>query len=256
MQAVAGTVPGTDGARLRTAFTASLLAHACLLALLPAWMAQQSAGSTAIETLSFAHLAHIRLERPAVAKSVPVAIPKTTHRERRITFAHVRAEMSVSRKSKPRPTPHAGSAGLLAAAPKDVMTQQTAPEFAQPPQTAAVPSQNRVAPQAATPAPQSSVSDRVVAGTGTNDRGGVLPFGAEQSPVLDPRVLAHLNALNVRVTLVVTVGDDGKTKSVAFHPPIDPKTEQRIQSILADADWDAAVCGGGVSCEGTATIKL
>jgi hypothetical protein len=96
-----------------------------------------------------------------------------------------------------------------------------------------------------------------VAGTGTSDRGGVLPFTAAQDPVLDPGVRAQLQQrFAVHVTLLVTVGEDGRTKRVVFQPPIDPQVEQQIEALLADANWDAAVCGGGVSCEGTATIKL
>jgi hypothetical protein len=87
--------------------------------------------------------------------------------------------------------------------------------------------------------------------------GGYLPFGAEQpTPVLDPAVRKQLDALDAHVTLVVTVGDDGRTTSVVFTPPIDASIENHIRALLADANWDPAVCGGGVSCEGQATIKL
>lgn len=76
-------------------------------------------------------------------------------------------------------------------------------------------------------------------------------------PVLDPHVRAQLTArFNVRVTLIVTVGDDGRTKRVEFHPPLDPQTEAQIRRLLADANWDPAVCGGGIACQGIATIKL
>ncbi len=96
-----------------------------------------------------------------------------------------------------------------------------------------------------------------MSGSGTNDRGGVSPFGAEQPPVLDPRVKAALlQRFNVHVVLIITVGEDGKTKKVEFHPPLDDATQRAIQTLLANANWDAAVCGGGVSCEGVATIKL
>ena len=84
-----------------------------------------------------------------------------------------------------------------------------------------------------------------------------MPFGAEQpEPVLDPSVRKELDALGAHVTLVVTVGDDGRTESVDFQPPIDPALESRIRSLLSDASWDPAVCGGGVACEGRATIKI
>ena len=82
-------------------------------------------------------------------------------------------------------------------------------------------------------------------------------FGAEQpDPVLDPGVRNQLDALGAHVTLAVTVGEDGRTENIVFNPPIDPNVESRIRSLLADASWDPAVCGGGVSCEAQATIKL
>ena len=105
----------------------------------------------------------------------------------------------------------------------------------------------------ATPSP----AVRAVASLGTRKAGGYLPFGAEQpDPVLDPAVRKQLDALGAHVTLVVTVGDDGRTEDVVFDPPIDPQLETRIRSLLADASWDPAVCGGGVSCQAQTTIKL
>ena len=74
--------------------------------------------------------------------------------------------------------------------------------------------------------------------------------------MLDPGVRKQLETLGTHVTLVVTVGNDGRTESVTFDPRLDPALENRIRSLLADASWDPAVCGGGVACEATATIKL
>jgi len=34
-------------------------------------------------------------------------------------------------------------------------------------------------------------------GLGSNDRGGVSPFGAEQPPVLDPRSVGHVDFVKV-----------------------------------------------------------
>ncbi|MBV8068023.1 MAG: hypothetical protein JO113_08590, partial [Candidatus Eremiobacteraeota bacterium] len=105
----------------------------------------------------------------------------------------------------------------------------------------------------ATPSPAS----RAVSSVGTHHVGGYLPFGAEQpEPVLDAAVLKQLSALGAHVTLTVTVGEDGRTENILFDPPIDPQLEGRIRSLLADASWDPAVCGGGVSCEARATIRL
>ncbi|MFZ1016967.1 MAG: hypothetical protein WAN39_03760, partial [Candidatus Cybelea sp.] len=110
-----------------------------------------------------------------------------------------------------------------------------------------------------TTAPVSTASPQVrdVASENARPAGGYLPFGAEQpTPVLDPEVRKQLDALGTHVTLIVTVGDDGKMTNLVFTPPVDAQTETKIRSLLADANWDPAVCGGGVACEGQATIKL
>ena len=75
-------------------------------------------------------------------------------------------------------------------------------------------------------------------------------------PVLDPQVRTKLDTLGAHVTVVVTVGDDGRTTNVVFQSPVDAALEAKIRALLADADWDPAVCGGGVACEAQATIKL
>jgi hypothetical protein len=102
-----------------------------------------------------------------------------------------------------------------------------------------------------------SPAAREVASVGRQQVGGYLPFGAEQpDPVLDPNVRKQLDALGAHVTILVMVGEDGRTESVFFDPAIDPQIENRIRALLSDASWDPAVCGGGVACEGRATIKL
>ena len=86
--------------------------------------------------------------------------------------------------------------------------------------------------------------------------GGFMPFGADADPVLDPKALGQLQALGLHVTLTVTVGDDGKTKSVNFHPPLDPQLEAQVRALLATANWDPAYCGGGVPCQKDTNITL
>ncbi len=115
---------------------------------------------------------------------------------------------------------------------------------------------NGVSKSDAPPNVAPSPAAREVASVGTHP-GGYLPFGAEQpDPVLDPGVFKKLQSLGTHVTLTVTVDEDGRTQSVAFDPPIDTQVEGQIRDLLADASWDPAVCGGGVACEGHATIKL
>jgi hypothetical protein len=239
---------------LRRALLASLGLHVLVALFLPTWIQAQSQGLQAAETISFARLIRVAIMRPA-AHALPAAAPDTKRRAHSVSFARHKAELSVTKpKPKPRPTEQNGPNGPLAAAPKHVQMHRVSPLYAQAnPASAAT----HVSTAEQTPQPQATVADRAVGGSGTSNRGGLLPFGAQQEPVLDPAVVSKLQAkVNGHVTLVVVVGEDGHTKHVEFQPPLDADTEHAIEAILADATWDAAVCGGGVSCEGTATIKL
>ncbi len=114
------------------------------------------------------------------------------------------------------------------------------------------------APPAPTPLTTASADVRDPTATTNNHvASGYMPFGATApTPVLDPGARHQLEALNVHVTIVVIVGDDGRTKSVRFDPPIGKALEGQIQDLLASANWDPAYCGGGIPCEAAATIKL
>jgi hypothetical protein len=83
-----------------------------------------------------------------------------------------------------------------------------------------------------------------------------MPLGVSDTPVLDPSVRKALLALGVHVRLTITVDSAGRTKNVAFQPPLDASVEEQIRTLLASASWDPAVCGGGMTCEGQATITL
>lgn len=69
-------------------------------------------------------------------------------------------------------------------------------------------------------------------------------------------MLEALRRLGVHTTLTILVGEDGKTESVAFSPPLDPQTETAIESALDGANWDPAYCGGGIPCAKKTTIAL
>ena len=229
---------GTSIRAMGRALLVSFGLHACALALIPA-LAWLPTPESTVETVTFTHVAHIeivpRTRRPQPRPMAP------HHRSAVVISEAERVELArVSHRPVASPPPSSvyrvSSAPVVAAAPRP--GHGTAPVVS--------------APQAsATPAPRevSSIVGRNV--------GGTLPFGAEQpDPVLDPGVRKELAALGVHVTLVVTVGDNGKTKSVEFQPAVDPPTQTRIEALLADASWDPAVCGGGISCEGRATIRL
>ena len=244
-----------DGNRLLwRAIVASLGLHLLLALFLPVWTMQVSAGLQPIEAVSFARLMRVQIQRPA-AQSLPAAVQQTQHRAPKVSFARTKAELTApSRKPISRPTAQAGPAGTVAAAPR-LVAAHNAPLYARPAAVADVSTQQ--APPAPSPRPETTLSERAVAGNGSSDTGGMMPFTAGQPPTLDPAVLAQLQKrFTVHVTLIVTVGEDGHTKSVVFQPPIDTQTEDAIRALLADANWDAAVCGGGVSCTGQATIKL
>jgi len=247
-----------DAARpLRRAFVASLAIHMLVALIIPLWPAPLPQGPEAIETLSFVHVAHIHIEKRADARPVPLALPNTKRRAATVAFERKHSELSAKNHNpRSRPTPVNGPQGQVAAAPRKYPQRAPVPLVARAPGTQ--PPKEPTLQRAPGPSPNPQGTSAVsMSGIGSNDRGGVSPFGAEQPPVLDPRVKSTLlQRFNVHVTLLITVGEDGRTKKIEFHPPLDAQTQRAIQTLLADASWDAAVCGGGVSCEGVATIKL
>jgi hypothetical protein len=221
--------------RMRGAFAGSMVLHGLVALLIPAlfW----TAAGDAVTTVSFAHIARIQIQ----PTPHPVPVAQAPHLQKRPNVALV-AESAPTRATVHHSVRVDSLHGQPAGAPR------TAPIT----RLGAGRAQVAAAPQA-TASPQ----PRVVSGTVGRDTGGYMPFGAEQPvPVLDPTVHKQLAALGVHITLTVTVDEDGKTKTVDFDPAVDDATKTRIQSLLADASWDPAVCGGGIACEGTATIRL
>jgi hypothetical protein len=218
---------------------ASLALHALAALLIPA-LAFLPSSAPPVETVSFVRVTHIVImpkptsqpqPRPAAPhKKVTVVVSNAVH----IEMAKVQSRHTAS------PPPVVSN--VLAAAPTVADEQKTGSGTG-----------------VGTPAPQVTATPfaREVASVGNHSAGGYMPFTAQQpDPVLDPGVRKQLDGLGIHVTLVVTVNEDGKTEQVVFQPPIDPRLEKQIESLLADASWDPAVCGGGISCEGQATIKL
>lgn len=227
-------------ARITGSSVASVALHALAALLIPA-LAWMPSTAPPVETVSFVHVTRIVIEPKP--KTVPQPRAQAPHRSAvvvrslstQVELAHVISH----KKASPPPLIN-----------RDVSVAPVVGQSQVGKGTAAKVSESE-------PQPSASPANRAVASVGEHSAGGYLPFGAEQpDPVLDPNVLKQLGALGIHVTLVVTVDENGKTETVSFEPPVDPKTEKQIESMLADASWDPAVCGGGVSCEGHATIKL
>jgi hypothetical protein len=225
--------------RMGGATIASVAIHVAVALAIPA-LAWTASSAPAIETVSFTHILHIQVVPPRAPAPPPRAVAPRVNVKPTINFAnHVPVIAAIPRRhASPTPVvasnaPAAPAAGAIQRAGTGTTDSNAAPNV--------------------TPSPAA----REVASIGQHRVGGYLPFGAEQpNPVLDPGVRKQLDALGTHVTVLVMVGEDGRTESVYFDPPIDPQIENRIRTLLADASWDPAVCGGGVACEGRATIKL
>ena len=225
-------------ARMERATLASISIHSLVALAIPA-LAWTSASVTPVETVSFSHVLRVVITPPQAPHPPPRAVAPRHAVTAKVNFtSNVRIVSVPHRHSSPAPM----VATDAPAAPAVASVQQ-----------AGAGSVNGAGVPQATPSPQA----RAIASVGTHRTGGYLPFGAEQpDPVLDPGVRKQLDALGTHVTLIVVVGNDGRTESVSFQPPIDAQLEERIRNLLSDASWDPAVCGGGVACEAQATIKL
>jgi hypothetical protein len=217
---------------------ASVSLHVLAALAIPA-LAWTASTATPVETVSFTRILHIEVTRPKPAQPPPRAVAPQHQTKPTLHYAYqLHLVAAVHRHASPAPpvatdAPGAPAVGNVTRVGNGVSTSDAPPNV--------------------TPSPAA----REVASVGTHDQGGYLPFGAEQpEPVLDPSIRKELEGLGAHVTLTVMVGDDGRTENVVFTPPVDPQVENRIRSLLADASWDPAVCGGGVACAAQTTIKL
>jgi hypothetical protein len=193
-----------------------------------------------VETISFTKIRRIEITHRASAAVRQLVARTSVAVKPRVVASPIPSRLKRDPNASPPPTQGASS------------------QIAAIGQTAGKASQNAT-PQPGPPSPRATASadTRDVATTDRHVAGGYMPFGAaEPVPVLDPNARHRLEALNVHVTIVVVVGDNGRTKSVSFDPPLDKALEGQIQTLLASANWDPAYCGGGLPCEAAATIKL
>lgn len=233
MGAIAGTRERMGGATL-----ASVSLHVLVALAIPA-LAWTASTATPVETVSFTRVLHVEVTHPKPAQPPPRAIAPRHAVTPTLHYAyHLHVVAAIHRHASPAPAvatdaPGAPAVGKVARVGNGVANSDVPPNV--------------------TPSPAA----REVASVGAHEQGGYLPFGAEQpEPVLDPSIRKQLEALGAHVTLTVTVDEDGRTENIVFAPPVDPQTETRIRSLLADASWDPAVCGGGVACTAQTTIKL
>lgn len=220
---------------LYRALLASLALHLCLLAFIPRFAS--IAGGQSVELLSFVRVSTVHIQTPKPVIQPPAkaaqqgAVPV-------LSKAHAHAIALRPVKHAPPSSAQREVAPVLGAAQSGSIAQVTRPPLtASPSATPGTPDQNDTANRQAV--------------------GGYMPLGADEpAPILDPAVRKELLALGVHVTLTIVVDSTGHTKSVAFAPPLDDSAEKQIRSLLASAQWDAAVCGAGMTCEAQATIKL
>ena len=225
--------------RMGRATLASLAIHCAVALVIPA-LAWTASTELPVETISFSRILHVEIVPPRAPHPSPRAVAPHHNTRPAVNFAGTVRMVTAKphRHASPEPmiatnAPAAPAVGAMARAGTGNSLADAAPN--------------------ATPSPVV----RAVSSIGSHRAGGYLPFGAEQpDPVLDPGVRKELDTLGAHVTLIVTVGDDGRTESVDFEPALDSSLESRIRSLLSDASWDPAVCGGGVACEGRAIIKL
>src|SRR5437764_3649197 len=85
---------GRSSIHMRRAFAISLGIHMAVAFIIPLWPAQLSPGPEAVETLSFAHIAHIHIEKHADPRPLPVAMPKTKRRSPVVSFERKHSELS------------------------------------------------------------------------------------------------------------------------------------------------------------------
>jgi pyruvate/2-oxoglutarate dehydrogenase complex dihydrolipoamide acyltransferase (E2) component len=223
--------------RMQRATLGSVAIHVVAALMIPA-LAWSLADTAQVETVSFTHIMRIRILRPPAPMPHPRAVAPQHAAVPTLHFAHKITVVKIVHRS---PFGKTVVATNSPAAPNVAAVAQAGDANAQ---------------QGTTPSTDPTPATRDVASTGKQN-GGYLPFGAEQPvPVLDPAVRDRLSALGTHVTLIVTVGDDGHTTDIVFQPPLDAASESKIRALLADANWDPAVCGGGVACEAQATIKL
>lgn len=242
--------PWSDDRRLGNALAASLILHALFALFIPAYSYHATQAPDAVTTISFQKIQHVSVRVPAPHAAIaraPVVVPKS--------ILHPRSSHPVSAKPHTRsrkPVRH--SIVAHAKAPSNAAAPASKGLAAQPAAAGAV---SATASPLVAAQPSAQPQSNTAAARGPAETGGNGPFLASQDPMLEIGARQELQRrFKMNLSLVVTVSEDGKTETVEFHPPVGPDVEKQIRDILAAARWDVAICGGGIACEGKATIKL
>ena len=197
------------GARVRMerATIGSVAIHVVAAISIPA-LAWTIAESPPVETDQLYRISHGSRSFGRILRAAsPAPPPRITSVRPRLTFTHHVALVKVRQSPQAARVPLATN---MPAAPAVASVQRAGDSSAR---------------GDAAPAPSASPAERDVASTDAHQAGGYLPFGAEvPTPVLDPAVRKQLDALGTHVTLIVTVGDDGRTD------------EHRLQSASRSAN--------------------
>ncbi|HVA27730.1 MAG TPA: hypothetical protein VNF68_06090 [Candidatus Baltobacteraceae bacterium] len=229
------TVSWARDRRLNQSLLASIALHAGIALLVPATIVL-SGSTSSVETLSFVHIMHVQILRPQPVERQARAVAAVA-----APIVHV--------------APHAATHDVRGV--KTMRTNETTQRNSAPTVGAIQRDANAKAQPGASAAPVTAPQAVAPSETPRESTGGYMPFGAEDpTPILDPSAGTALRALDVKVTLVITVDENGRTKNVVFQPPLDASTQARILALLTSARWDPATCGAGVPCEATTTITL
>jgi len=249
-----------ENARFRIALLLSLGLHTVAALLFPTLATSPKPSAQTLTTISYQRAVRIALQsRPAPAQRPPTVRARELTVPR-VVVRHAAAPTHKAPSTKPRPhaivKPTPGMTKTTRAFALGTPTASPVPQSPAPVAHAKRPAPSTAAPSAA-PASSSKERHEVPNAQGSGTRSGIGMFGEVQDPALAKPVMDQLlRRFKVNVTLVVTVGDDGKTKQIEFRPPVTAAVENQIRTLLADANWDPALCGGGIACEGKATIKL
>ncbi|MDP9018121.1 MAG: hypothetical protein M3N19_07360 [Candidatus Eremiobacteraeota bacterium] len=239
--------------RIGSAFALSMLLHAMLWLVFAHLTPNLPNAPEAIQTISFQKIQHVSVRQQHAVQALPAASASRTAALRPANKPQRQHPQKVAvhpgrRPSRKAPTQTSTSPQVVTAQASGVPS----------PGPAASPVARATQPaQTAKPATQTDQAQHVAAANGSAESGGRAPFLAQEDPHLELSVLQTLKQrYKMHVTLTVAVSEDGRTGTIEFQPSVSDDIRKQITDLLAAARWTAALCGGGIGCEGKAKINL